>query len=175
MGCPRYSRQRRRGLPSPTGSYATSSPLPEGEGTTDPLRNSRRFLPMPVRVQDSSRRHIPGPRASPQGSPAEQSLWQLLRRRPLGFKFRRQHPKGPFFLDFFCVEAKLVLEVDGPYHLGRTMRDQRRDAWLIENGFDVLHLSNDDVLCDPEGAWQRICNVLETVRPSPSGRGNLLP
>ena len=106
-------------------------------------------------------------------TPAEQALWKLLRQRPLGFKFRRQHPKGPFFLDFFCVEAGLVVEVDGWSHVGREARDRQRDEWLGEHGFDVLHLSNEEVLRYPERALSRICSALRRGLPSPFGRGHL--
>ena len=67
-------------------------------------------------------------------TPFEDALWRLLRQRPWGNKFRRQHPKGPFFLDFFCVEAGLVVEIDGPYHVTRRLRDRRRDEWLRAHG-----------------------------------------
>lgn len=104
-------------------------------------------------------------------TPAEQALWTLLRRRPWGYKFRRQHPKGPFFLDFLCVEAKLVIEVDGPYHVTRRTRDQRRDEWLREHGFEVLHVSNDEALGDPGRILERIRTVLGTSGPLPLGEG----
>ena len=98
-------------------------------------------------------------------TPAEQALWTLLRQRPRGYKFRRQHPKGPFFLDFFCVEARLVIEVDGPYHVARVVRDQRRDEWLRRHGFEILHVSNNDVLGDPALVLERIRAALETPLP----------
>jgi very-short-patch-repair endonuclease len=59
-------------------------------------------------------------------------LWHRLRRRPGGFKFRRQHPAGDFVLDFFCSEARLAIEVDGIAHeMGDgPARDEARDHWL---------------------------------------------
>ena len=88
-----------------------------------------------------------------------------LRQRPWGYKFRRQHPKGRFFLDFFCVEARLVIEVDGPYHVARVVRDQRRDEWLRRHGFEILHVSNNDVLGDPALVLERIRAALKTPLP----------
>jgi very-short-patch-repair endonuclease len=46
----------------------------------------------------------------------EVRLWQWLRTRPRGFKFRHQHPAGPYVLDFYCAAVKLVVEVDGEAH-----------------------------------------------------------
>jgi len=63
---------------------------------------------------------------------------------------------GPFFLDFFCVAAGLVVEIDGPYHVTRRLRDKRRDEWLRAHGFRVLHVSNDDVLGDAARVLERI-------------------
>ena len=58
---------------------------------------------------------------------SEKVLWKDLRREELGFKFRRQHPVGGYFLDFFCVEARLIVEVDGEQHLIRAEHDFDRD------------------------------------------------
>ena len=73
-------------------------------------------------------------------------LWRDLRdRRCLGFKFRRQYSLGTYVVDFVCLEARLVVEVDGPIHdhPDRQTRDLRRDEWLRSQGFDVLRFSND--------------------------------
>ncbi len=79
---------------------------------------------------------------------AEKRLWEELRdRRLMRLKFRRQVPLGPFIADFVCMEARLVVEVDGSQH-GDSVRDQRRDAELAARGFRVLRFWNDDVLRD---------------------------
>jgi very-short-patch-repair endonuclease len=73
----------------------------------------------------------------------EVALWRLLRRRQLeGFRFRRQHPVGPYILDFYCPMAKLAIEVDGIGHWvgGRAHRDATRDVWLNEKGIRVLRV-----------------------------------
>jgi very-short-patch-repair endonuclease len=77
-------------------------------------------------------------------------LWQILRRRPGGFKFRFQHPLGPFVADFYCPAARLVVEVDGEGHgMGeRPAHDSRRDAWLREQGLRVLRFTAADVMKD---------------------------
>jgi very-short-patch-repair endonuclease len=63
--------------------------------------------------------------------------WQHLRRRPDELKFRRQHPAGPYVLDFYCEEARLCIEVDGAAHgFGNAgTRDEHRDRWLREAGY----------------------------------------
>jgi very-short-patch-repair endonuclease len=76
-------------------------------------------------------------------TPPEARLWQALRRRGVnGLKFRRQHPIGPFVLDFYCVSARLAVEVDGTIHsLGdKPARDDNRDLWLERRGITVLRV-----------------------------------
>jgi very-short-patch-repair endonuclease len=79
-------------------------------------------------------------------------LWQLLRERPDGLKFRKQHPFERCTADFYCPAAKLVVEVDGESHEreGRPERDARRDSWLRDRGLTVLRFTAADVLSDPE-------------------------
>ena len=90
-------------------------------------------------------------------TPAEQALWARLRGRQLGAKFRRQQPLGPYIADFFCEEARLVVEVDGAPHFPRPRRDIVRDAMLRLAGLTVLRFTNADVLGDPD-------RVLEGIR-----------
>ena len=82
----------------------------------------------------------------------EAMLWQLLRKRPGGLKFRRQHPVEPYIVDFCCREASLIIEIDGSAHgLGdRPERDHLRDARLKDRGFAVLRGPAIDVLHDAE-------------------------
>ena len=79
-------------------------------------------------------------------------LWQQLRKRPAGLKFRRQHPIGPYVADFYCSSAKLIFEVDGESHgMGdRPAHDVRRDAWLRERGFQIIRFAAGDVMRDLE-------------------------
>ena len=82
----------------------------------------------------------------------EIALWDVLRTRPAGIKFRRQHPIGPFVLDFYCAAARLAIEVDGMAHeMGdNPARDERRDWWLAGQGVQVLRVAARDVLDDLE-------------------------
>lgn len=92
------------------------------------------------------------------GTRAEEVLWQELRSRRLGgLKFRRQHPIGPFVLDFCCVERRLAIEVDGGVHGTLEERDAERESLLVAAGFRVLRFSNDDV-------QQRLSQVLESIQ-----------
>ena len=77
-------------------------------------------------------------------SPPEARLWSALRAGKLeGLKFRRQHPFGPYTLDFYCEAAKLAVEVDGFAHNtgDRPQRDARRDAWLAQQGVRTLRFA----------------------------------
>jgi very-short-patch-repair endonuclease len=88
----------------------------------------------------------------------ESLLWQQLRQRPHGLKFRRQHPFGPFIVDFYCPRVKLVVEVDGDGHeMGsRPARDDKRERWLEEQGLRVLRFNAADVMTDVGSALTAI-------------------
>jgi very-short-patch-repair endonuclease len=98
---------------------------------------------------------------------AENRLWQALRREALaGVKFRRQHAIGPFIVDFYCVQARLVVEVDGPVHRDRVEADDGRTAYLEGWGLIVLRFSNDDVLSDTPRVISQIARqVVERSSP----------
>ena len=83
-------------------------------------------------------------------------LWQHLRQGPDGLKFRRQHPAGPYVLDFYCEEARLCVEVDGAAHdFGdNPTNDEHRDAWLLEAGIRTLRVAARDVLNNLDGVLQ---------------------
>ena len=103
---------------------------------------------------------------------AERMLWQHLRdRRLLGWKFRRQHRIGPYFADFVCAEAGLVIELDGSQHLTQQRRDETRTRFLATHGLRVLRFWNDDVLRDTDLVLAAIMNALAPHPPS----GHLLP
>ena len=80
----------------------------------------------------------------------EQLLW--VRLRGADVRFRRQHPVGPYVLDFYCPSAKLAIEVDGFAHDtgDRPRRDDVRTGRLNEKGIEVLRIAAKDVLADPD-------------------------
>lgn len=90
---------------------------------------------------------------------AESLLWELLRdRRLLGRKFRRQHPIGQFIADFFCDDARLIIEIDGAVHREPTQqeRDRLREEILREHGFAILRFTNDQILDRTEQVLREI-------------------
>lgn len=92
---------------------------------------------------------------------AENILWQALRNRQLeGFKFKRQVPLDGYILDFVCFDARLIIEVDGGQHAGRTA-DIRRDAYFRSEGFRILRFWNDDVTRNIDGTCLAILSELK--------------
>ena len=86
-------------------------------------------------------------------------LWKVIKGRKLqGLHFRKQHPVGPYVLDFYCEALRLAVEVDGASHgLGdRPQRDERRDAWLRAKGIATLRLSASLILDDVDDATRSI-------------------
>jgi len=80
-------------------------------------------------------------------TPAESRLWWHLRNRQFhGWKFRRQVPIEGYIADFVCIDAKLIIEVDGGQHAQNTPRDAERSAHLERLGFVVIRFWNQDVL-----------------------------
>jgi very-short-patch-repair endonuclease len=101
---------------------------------------------------------------------AERILWAALRARQLdGLKFVRQEPIGPYFADFVCRDAKLVVELDGGQHADSAY-DARRDAMMREAGYRVLRLWNNEVLGNLEGALITIARA-SSLSPF-TGRGS---
>ncbi len=102
---------------------------------------------------------------------AERVLWERLRNRRLGgLKFRRQHPLGPYIVDFYCAEHRLVIEVDGPIHERQKERDALRTEYLEAYGYRVLRFTNEDVLTDIEAVLERILAACR--EPSPSSQAS---
>ena len=100
---------------------------------------------------------------------AEKELWRHLRKRQLNnFKFRRQHPFGDYILDFVCLEAMLVVELDGGQHATQVDADSKRTLELNKAGFRVLRFWNNEVLNNIEGVVESILVVLHKKTPPPS-------
>ena len=101
---------------------------------------------------------------------AERALWQDLRdRQILGHKFRRQHPVGRYFADFACIEAMLIVELDGGQHFSDEgmEADIRRTADLNALGYQVLRFTDREVLVEREAVRLCIFNWLEANGPRP--------
>lgn len=106
---------------------------------------------------------------------AESLLWQQLRgRRFQGFKFRRQRPLGPYILDFVCLEAGLVIEIDGGQHAEQQAYDQARTALIESHNLAVIRFWNHEVMNDTAAVLENIWQTLQTLTPTLSrqrGRG----
>jgi very-short-patch-repair endonuclease len=103
-----------------------------------------------------------------QQTEVELRLWSRLRDRQLcGAKFRRQHPIGPYIVDFCCPERALIVEVDGGQHAEGSTGDQRRTNFLEANGFHVVRFWNNEVLEQTDAVLEEIVRLLGQPSPFP--------
>jgi adenine-specific DNA-methyltransferase len=99
---------------------------------------------------------------------AERNFWNRVRDRRLsGYKFRRQHPIGPFVVDFVCLDRRLIIELDGGQHALDVEEDRKRSLFLESQGYTILRLWNNEVFENMEGVLQTVLSVLNEVTPSP--------
>ena len=92
---------------------------------------------------------------------AEQALWQRIRLNQLRVKFRRQTPIGSYFVDFYCHEFGLVVELDGSQHIDQIEYDEQRTLYLQSLGLRVVRFWNRDVLLNIEAVLEEIVRVIE--------------
>jgi len=98
-------------------------------------------------------------------------IWQRLRNRQVGgWKFRRQHPVGNYFADFACVEARLIVELDGGQHFepDAERADKHRTAALEMRGFAVLRFDNRQALAETDAVLTAILQWLDDHPPHPN-------
>jgi very-short-patch-repair endonuclease len=96
----------------------------------------------------------------------ERKLWHALRRdQLLGLSFRRQHPIGPYVLDFYCPAIQLAAELDGGQHAftSNQINDERRSRWLAEKGIKVIRFWNNDVTQNLDGVLSAIARVAQEI------------
>ena len=114
-------------------------------------------------------------------TPAEQDFWRLTwPLRQAGWPFRRQHLIGSYYVDFVCLKAALVVEIDGDTHAGEPAQsnDAVRDDYLRGRGFTVMRFSNREVTGNPAGVFQLVSAYLDSLplgpppQPSPQGGGS---
>ena len=147
------------------------SPEPPRDGEGDRAKRgggASRFVARPaVKLARTLRKNMTVP---------ERLLWQRLRLRPDCYKFRRQHPIGPYVADFCCLSERFVIEVDGSAHdhVDRVKFDERRVAFLRQNGFRVLRVNASRVLADADDAAEaivaRVANPLHQPAAGPPPR-----
>jgi very-short-patch-repair endonuclease len=161
---------------SETKEASVPSPLPPaGEGGAQRrVRNEttdrEAGVPSPLRGEGGVRGSVKRARALPSSeTDAEHRLWQVVRGRRLGgCKFVRQLPIGPYFADFACREAALIVELDGSQHFG-SEHDEVRTRYLNSKGYSVLRIWNNDLLGNPQGVAEAILSAL-SGHPSPGER-----
>jgi very-short-patch-repair endonuclease len=98
-------------------------------------------------------------------TPTEKLLWQRLRRWQLyGARFRRQAVVLGWIVDFYCPEVRLVVEVDGPIHEIRVLRDRRRDLVMLRAGFAVVRIASDQVEMHIDRVLDAITQAIQYCR-----------
>jgi very-short-patch-repair endonuclease len=131
--------------------------MSEDIGMSGPLSRERER----ARVRARSLRETP--------TDAESLLWYHLRdRRLANFKFRRQRPIGPYFADFACIEAKLIVELDGGQHVEAAGYDENRTRFIEAQGYRVLRFWNNEVLAQTDAVRERILLALQEDNPHPN-------
>lgn len=99
-------------------------------------------------------------------TPAENKLWSLIRNKQIGgYKFRRQHVLFSYIVDFYCHSEKLIVELDGPIHNSTKAReyDQKREAWLLANGYKIIRFKNAEIFENQEKVLQEILEHLNST------------
>jgi adenine-specific DNA-methyltransferase len=100
---------------------------------------------------------------------AESLLWYHLRdRRLANHKFRRRRSIGPYFADFACLEAKLIIELDGGQHVEASAYDENRTRFMEAQGYRVLRFWNNEVLTQTDAVRERILQALQEDNPHPN-------
>ena len=138
-----------------TGGAAGSPPPERGRST----REARRVgVEGPPRFNRTTAKTAQARRLRGDATAVEMRLWQRLRNKQLGVDFRRQHPAGPYVLDFYCPALGLAIELDGGQHAqpDTLQRDEKRTRWLAERNVTLLRYWNSDVT-------QNLAGVLENI------------
>ncbi|MDF9798633.1 very-short-patch-repair endonuclease [Catalinimonas alkaloidigena] len=102
-------------------------------------------------------------------TPAETEMWKYLRESQLGLKFRRRHPIANYIADFYCHQAKIVVEIDGSIHKLQHIKeyDEGRTYVMEQLGIEVLRFSNEEVFSDIETIVEKIRNVISNIKQEP--------
>ena len=108
----------------------------------------------------------------------EKQLWRALREKLPVFKWRRQMPVGPYFVDFACFAERLIIELDGGQHAEASEHDAARTRFIEAQGYRLLRFWNNDVMENIGGVVEAIATALSpspsrgfAAHPSPTGRG----
>jgi very-short-patch-repair endonuclease len=112
----------------------------------------------PLRTRAKTMRHVP--------TDTEKKFWWLVRDRRLGgYKFKRQHPIGNYIADFVCLDAGLIVELDGSQHAEQREYDAERDAFFESQGFRVVRFWNAEFLKNQDGVARQLLALLDSKKP----------
>jgi very-short-patch-repair endonuclease len=109
------------------------------------------------------------------GTKPEAKIWQVLRGTPLEVSFRRQHPLGPYILDFYCPALRLAIELDGDQHCNVKSYDEHRTGYLNRKGICVIRFWNIEVNENVDGVCERIAEVIQKLTPTRNASRSDLP
>ena len=162
------------------GAPASPQPSPEGKGEASP-KSSPKGKNLGIHTADPMlygrlKELAEEMRKNP--TEAEKVLWEALRAKGLGVKFRQQHIIEDFIVDFYCNEYKVTVEVDGGYHndVEQMKSDEERTTRLNELGYTELRFTNEEVLHDLDRVLKTIKTFCSgTPSPSGEGRGEAVP
>ena len=155
--------------------------LPNGEGINAHPPNKEekihklippRFYTTDAKNWAQSIDHTKEMRSSP--TTAEEILWQQLRAKKTGYKFRRQHPMINFIPDFVCIEKKIIVEVDGPYHKEEEQQllDREREIKLEIQGYRIFRFTNEEIISSIDTVIEKIkSHLLSSLPYGESRRG----
>ncbi|MBI0476596.1 endonuclease domain-containing protein [Sphingomonas sp. MA1305] len=135
------------------GVTGPANPPRHGEGDRRAQRDGGGGSPQSLRPETALARQLRRDMSLP-----EVLLWQRLKGQQAGIKFRKQHPVGSYVADFYCSATRTIVEVDGETHNrgSRPAHDAQRDAFLIGNGYRILHVSATEVLRDVDAAAEAV-------------------
>lgn len=142
-------------------------PSSPGKGKVGPAQPDRVGVGSVSRFNRSSVKTRIARRLRRDATDSERRLWNHLRSGQIGgHRLRRQHPAGPYVLDFYCRALRLAVELDGGQHAepGQAAADRVRDVWLVRHRVTVLRFWNSAVLQHPEGVLDEIARTAEALR-----------
>jgi adenine-specific DNA-methyltransferase len=158
---PTLSRNREREDADAARGISDAPGQPVETGVTYPLSRVRERVGVRADVQAKARE------LRARTTEAETLLWHHLRgRRFQNFKFRRQRALGPYILDFICLEAGLVIEIDGGQHVEQQAYDQARTVLIETQGLTVIRFWNHEVMNETAAVLERIWQALQTLTPT---------
>jgi very-short-patch-repair endonuclease len=174
-----YAKQGQSGVLRPSGEHQVSerrpghSPPPPERGRSA-TEGGRVGVTRPSRFNRTPEKTARARQLRRASTDVEMRLWQKLRHGQIvDASFRRQHPAGPYILDFYCPALRFAIELDGGQHASSLVKDARRDEWLRRRGVTVLRFWNSDITENLSGVLEVIAariSELMAQAPTPTRR-----